>query len=80
MPHDDLPSFPTVDNSDGPLLLDLLPSDVTIEFAGESLLENMRPSVKTRETVPTHYKRKRLFLMEEDEYGERACKQRCIER
>jgi len=77
-PHADLPPFPTVDNSDGPLLFDLS-SDANIEFAGEPLLESMRSSLKTREAVTAHYKRKRLFLIDEDEYGERACKQRCIE-
>jgi len=78
MPQDDLPSFPTIDNSDIPLLYDLS-SDANIEFPGESRLESTQASLKTKGVVTTHYKRKRLFLMEEDEYGERAHKQRCIE-
>jgi hypothetical protein len=77
-PHDDLPPFPSVDNSDSPLPFDLS-SDANIEFSGESLLESMRSVFKTRETATARYKRKRLFLMEEDEYGERVRKQRCIE-
>jgi hypothetical protein len=77
-PHDELPPFPTVNNSDGPLLFDLS-SDANIDFAGEPLLESMRPSLKTRGAITAHYKRKRLFLIDEDEYGERACKRRCIE-
>jgi hypothetical protein len=78
-PHDDLPPFPTVDNPDGPFLFDLA-SDANVEFTGgKPLVEGMRSSLKTRGAVTAHYKRKRLFLIDEDEYGERACKQRCIE-
>jgi len=79
-PQDDLHAFPTVDNSDVSLLFDLS-SDTNIEFVEESLLESMQPSFKAREVVTAHHKRKRLFLMEEeDAYGERARKQRCVER
>jgi hypothetical protein len=78
-PQDDLHAFPTVDNSNVSLLFDLSP-DANIEFVGEFLLENMQPSFKAREAVPVHHKRKRLFLMEEDVDGERARKQRCVER
>jgi len=76
--HDDLPPFPTVDNSNSPLPFDLS-SDANIEFSGESLLESMGSSLKAREAATVCYKRKRLFLMEEYEYGERPRKQRCIE-
>lgn len=79
-PRDDLHAFPTVDNSDVSLRFDLS-SDANIGFIGESLLESMQPSFKAREAVTAHHKRKRLFLMEdEDAYGERARKQRCVER
>jgi len=79
-PQDDLQAFPTVDNSDVSLLFGLSP-DANIEFVGEFLLENMQPSFKAREAVPAHHKRKRLFLMEEEDVcGERARKQRCVER
>jgi hypothetical protein len=75
--QDDIPPFPSVDNSDVPLLFDPS-SNANIEFTGASL-ETLRPSSKTREPVTAHYKRKRLFIAEEDEYGERPRKQRCIE-
>jgi len=64
--------------SDIPLLHDPS-SDVNIEFPEESLLETIQSPFKTREPIPIHYKRKRLFLTEEDEHGERPCKQRHIE-
>ena len=76
--QDDFPSFPTIDNSDGPLLFDS-PSVTNSEVTGESLLGGLRPTLKTREPVPTYYRRKRLFVAEEDEYGERARKQPRIE-
>jgi len=79
-PQDDLHALPTVDNSDVSLLFDLS-SDTNIKFVEESLLESIQPSFKAREVITVHHKRKRLFLMgEEDVYGERACKQRCVER
>ena len=79
-PQDDLHAFPTVDNSDVSLLFGLS-SDTNIEFVGEYLLESMQPSFKARGAVTAHHKRKRLFLMEEEDvYGERARKQRCVER
>ena len=79
-PQDDLHAFPTVDNSDVSLLFDLS-SDADIKFVGESLLESIQPSFKAKEAITAHHKRKRLFLMEEEEvYGERARKQRCVER
>jgi hypothetical protein len=64
-PHDDLPPFPTVDNSDGPLLFDLS-SDANIEFAVEPLLESTRSSPKT---ATAHYKCKRLFVIDENEFA-----------
>ncbi|KAF8506930.1 hypothetical protein F5888DRAFT_1646516 [Russula emetica] len=65
--HDEFPPCPTIDNSDVPLLFDS-PSVANAEVTGGSL-----------EPVPTYYKRKRLFVPEEDEYGERARKQPRIE-
>ncbi|KAH9968789.1 hypothetical protein BC827DRAFT_282977 [Russula dissimulans] len=76
--QDDVPPFPTFDYPDIPLLFNPS-SDANIEFPEEPLLETIQPSFKTREPITIHYKRKRLFLTEEDEYGERACKQRRIE-
>ena len=80
VPQDDLHTFPTVHDSDVSLLFSLS-SDANIDSVGESLLESMQPPFKVREVNATHHKRKRLFLMEEDDvYGERARKQRCVER
>jgi len=76
--QDDVPPFPTFDYPDIPLLFNPS-SDANIEFPEEPLLESIQPSFKTRELITSHYKRKRLFLTEEDEYGERVCKQRRIE-
>jgi len=76
--QDDFPPCPTIDNSDVPLLFDS-PSVANAEVTGGSLLGGLRPTSKTREPVPTYYKRKRLFVPEEDEYGERARKQPRIE-
>jgi hypothetical protein len=76
--QDDFPPFPTSDNSDVPLLLDS-PSVANGEVTGGSLLGGWRPTLETREPVPTYYKRKRLFVAEEDEYGARARKQPRIE-
>jgi len=72
--QDDFPSFPTIDNSDVPLLFDS-PSVANAEVTGGSMLGGSRPTLRTREPVPTYCKRKRLFVAEEDEYGERARKQ-----
>ena len=76
--QDDFPPFPTIDNSDVPLLFDS-PSVANAEVTGGSLLGGWRPILETREPVPTYYKRKRLFVAEEDEYGARARKQPRIE-
>jgi hypothetical protein len=76
--HDDVPPFPATDSS-GVLLLFDSQSDANAEVTGGSPLEGWRPPLKTREPILTHYKRKRLFVAEEDEYGERACKQQRIE-
>jgi hypothetical protein len=76
--QDDFPPFPTIGNSDVPLLFDS-PSAANVEVTRGSLLGGLRPTLKTREPVPTYYKRKRLFVAEEDEYGERARKQPRIE-
>jgi hypothetical protein len=76
--QDDFPPFPTIGNSDVPLLFDS-PSVTNAEVTGGSLLGGLRSTLKAREPVPTYYKRKRLFVAEEDEYGERARKQPRIE-
>lgn len=76
--QDDFSLFLTIDNSDVPLLFDS-PSVANVEVTVGSLLGGLRPTLKTSEPVPTYYKRKRLFLTEEDEYGERARKQARIE-
>ena len=77
VPQDDPHTFPTVHDS----VLFNLSSDADIDAAGESLLESMHPPYKAREVITDHHKLKRLFLMEEDDvYGERARKQRCVER
>ncbi len=68
--EDDVP-FLAIDNSDA---FDSS-SVANTEITGGSLLGGLLPTLKTREPVPTHYKRKRLFVAEEDEYGERARKQ-----
>jgi hypothetical protein len=73
--HDDVPPFPAIGSSGVPLLFD--PQSDANEVAGGSPMRGLRP--KTREPTPTHYKRKRLFVAEEDEYGERAPKQQRIE-
>lgn len=73
--QDDYP-FPTIDNSDVPLLYDS-PSVANAEFTGGSLLGGLGP--KTREPAPTNCKRKQLFVAEEGEYDERARKQPRIE-
>jgi len=74
--QDDVPPFPA-DNSDVSLLFDSV-SVANPEVTGGSLLGGLLPTLKTREPDSTHYKRKRLFV-EEDEYGERARKQPRIE-
>jgi hypothetical protein len=74
--QDDFPPFPTIGNSDVPLLFDS-PSVANAEVTGES--RGLRPTMKTREPTPTYYKRKRLFDAEEDEFEERAHKQPRIE-
>ena len=61
--QDDFPPFPTIGNSDIPLLFDS-PS-VVGEVTGGS--RGLRPTLKTREPVTTYYKRKQLFVAEEDE-------------
>jgi hypothetical protein len=76
--QDDFPPFLSIDNSDVSLLFDS-PSVASAEVTRGSLLGGLGPNLKTRELVPTHYKRKRLFAAEEDEYGERARKQPRIE-
>lgn len=77
--QDDFSPFPTIDNSDVPLLFDS-PSVANAEVIGGSLLGSLRPTLENREPVSTYYKRKRLFVAEEDEYGARARKQPRIER
>jgi hypothetical protein len=76
--QDDFPTFPTIGNSDVPLLFDS-PSVANAEVTGGSLLGGLRPTSETREPVTTYYKRKRLFVAEEDEFGARAHKQPRIE-
>jgi hypothetical protein len=76
--QDHIPPFLTIDSSGIPLLFGS-PSDANSEVTKESLLRNLRPNLKTREPFPTYSKRKRLFVDEEDEYGERPRKQRRIE-
>lgn len=73
----EVPPLPTIDGSSVSLLFNPL-SDANFEFTGEPLLENLRTSFNTKELTTVHCKRKRLFLTEEDEYGERARKQRCV--
>jgi hypothetical protein len=75
--QDDFPPFPTIDNSDVSLIF-ASPSAANGEIAG-SPLGGWRPTLETSEPVPTCYKRKRLFVAEEDEYGARARKQPRIE-
>lgn len=75
--QNDLPPFPTIDNSDVPLLFDS-PSAANGLVIGGSLSGPWRPTLETREPVPSDYKRKRLFV-EEDEHGARARKQPRIE-
>ncbi len=70
--QDDVPPFTTVGSSDVPLLFDS--SDANAGVAGGSLLGGLQSTLKTREPLPTCNKRKRLFVAEEDEYGERARK------
>ena len=70
--------FLAIDSSGIPLLFDS-PPDANSEVTRESLLFNLRPTLKTRESLPTYSKRKRLFVDEEDEYGERPHQQRRIE-
>jgi hypothetical protein len=76
--QDDFLSFPTIDNSDVPLLFDS-PSVASADVTGGPMLGGSRPTLRTSEPVPTYCKRKRLFVAEEDEYGERARKQPRIE-
>jgi len=78
--QDDFSPFPTIDNSDVPLLFDP-PSVANAEVTGGPLtsqLGGLRLPLE-REPVPTYHKRKRLFVAEEDEHGERARKQPRIE-
>jgi len=77
--QDDSFPFITIDNSDVPLLFDF-PSVANVEVTAGSLLGGLRPTLRITEPVTTYCKRKRLFLAEEDEYGERARKQTRIER
>lgn len=74
--QDDFSPFSTIDNSDVPLLYDS-PSVANAEVTGGSLSGGLGP--ETREPVPTHCKRKQLFVAEEGECGERARKQPRIE-
>ena len=74
----DAPPFPAIDSSGVPFLGDS-PSNAYANVAGKSLLEGSQLNFKTTEPIPTYHKRKRLFVAEEDEYGERARKQRRIE-
>jgi hypothetical protein len=73
--QEDVPPFLAIDSS--PLLFDP-PSDANTEVT-RSLLGSFRPTLKPREPFPIYNKRKRLFVDEEDDYGERPRKQRRIE-
>ena len=75
--QDDFSPFPTFENSDVPLLFDF-PPVANAEVTGGSLLDGVQPTLKTTEPVPTYYKRKRLFVAE-DECEGRARKQARIE-
>jgi hypothetical protein len=74
----DAPPFPAIDSSGVPFLGDS-PSNAYANVAGKSLLEGSQLNFKTTEPIPTYHKRKRLFVAEEDEYGEGARKQRRTE-
>ena len=76
--QDDIPPFLAIDSPGIPLLFDS-PSDANSEVTRESLLRDLRPTLKTREPFSTYNKRKRLFVDEEDEHGERPRRQRRIE-
>jgi hypothetical protein len=73
--QDDASPFPAIDSSGVPFMFDSS-SDANAEVTEGSLFWGSRPTFKTREPNPTYHKRKRLFIAEEDEYGERAHKQR----
>jgi hypothetical protein len=76
--HDDAPPFPAIGSSGVPLLFDSQ-SDANAEVTGGSPIGELRPTLKTRGPIPTRHKRKRLFVAEEDDYGERARKRQRIE-
>jgi hypothetical protein len=56
-----------------------LSTDVEIDLIRHHQLERPRLSVEGGEAIFDNYKRKRLFITNEDEYEERPCKRRSIE-
>src|SRR6266702_2224579 len=72
--QDGLFQIPNIDISNSPFILDPS-SDVEIDFTKYPQLERSRLSF---EPIFDQYKRKRLFVTNEDEYEERPCKRRSI--
>jgi hypothetical protein len=76
--QDELFQIPNHDISNPSFILDLS-SDVEIDLTRHHQLERSRRSFEERETIFDKYKRKRLFIANEDDYGGRLCKRRSIE-
>ncbi|KAI9512917.1 hypothetical protein F5148DRAFT_1160727 [Russula earlei] len=74
--QDEVPPFPIIDYSEISFLCGPS-SDINIKFT-ESSLETLQPALRSRESISSPHKRKRLFLNEEDGCGERR-KRRSIE-
>ena len=70
--------IPNHDISNPSFILDLS-SEVEIDLTRHHQLEYSRLSFEGSETTFDKFKRKRLFIANEDDYGGRPCKRRCIE-
>jgi len=76
--RNELFQIPNLDISNPSFILDLS-SDVEIDLIRHHQLERSRLSFEGGETIFDKYKRKRLFIANEDDYGERPCKRRSVE-
>jgi len=70
--------IPNLDISNPSFILDPS-SDVEIDLTRHPQLERPPLSYESSGTISDKYKRKRLFIANEDEYEERPCKRRNIE-
>ena len=77
-PQDGLCQAPNFDASNPSFIFDLS-TDVEIDLTRHYHLERPRLSPEGSEGIFDNYKRKRLFISNEDEYEERPCKRRSIE-